>query len=1100
MIKNIVCFCLINSISILMIFPRKLSLFFLFLLVSLNSQRIEKFSFGTISVSQGLSQGRVKAILQDQTGFLWFGTADGLNRYDGYSMLTFRFNAEKTNTIRDNTINDLKELPDGKIVIAHNEGVDIFDPVTEMFTPVIFNFMGNNPPRIKDVEKIIVPGKYNGFIYLGTQAGLVKHYFDKSYDILVLQLQTDPAENDRSIKALLEDERGNIWVGTGGEGLYLFDPVKNSSTNLYKPSPVEITNKIPAVTCIGTDGNGRIFTGELKYLQVFDLEGKHIRKNISNGFAIPIAFNTFSNNTIFVAYLAKGLYLYSFDNNSFTKIVDKDGTLDFGHLDFLSIVKDRNDRYWCGSNGYGIKYFSAKEPIIQKFDDFGNNLKSIRSFLELSDGTVFISGYKELQQLPKGFDTSGSYKGRSITVFDAPFVAYCMLEDIYDRGNGIWLGNEGNGLFRYSIKSNTSERIGRVKDSPDEIHGDFIQSMIIGSDSLLWIATELGLNAYNPITKKTLYYPASIEKDTISSFGWSFALVESNNSIFLGTSSYGVIRFDKSTKQFSNFLNTRSKPLAIPSNDIRTIFIKGDSLFCLGTGYGLVVYNSKTQTIQTYSSNDGLPGDLIYGILEDNNGNLWLSTNAGLAMFNPKRKIFSSYILADGIQGYEYNTKAYLKLSKGRLLFGGTEGFNLVDPKKIEKDETPPKILISGLNLFSKKIPVGEYNGKVILDSAVQYKKSVSFDYNQNSIAIEFTDFIPDTRFVYYLEGLEKEYSLPTSDRKAIYSNLAPGTYYFKVATLDRQGNLAENEATLQIIINPPYWATWWFRTLIVLAVITLIGGGTYRKISSIKKRNEELEKIVSERTKELARNKEELEQRNAELQEMDSAKNHFFSMLAHDIRSPFTAILGYLQIVNEEYEELTENERKSYLRNLFSVSQDLFDSINNVLHWFRIEVGRVNFQPEDILLAKVISEVEGLLAVNFKDKELELVTEINEETVIYTDKVMIKVVLQNLLTNAVKFSEKGNAISISGERKGDFYSISINDSGKGMTPEEVNKLFKKEEVFVGEGTQKEKGTGLGLLICKEFVERGGGEISVTSIPGEGSSFIFTVPLKKETY
>ncbi|MBZ0197711.1 MAG: hypothetical protein K8F28_10280, partial [Ignavibacteriaceae bacterium] len=187
-----------------MIFPRKLSLFFLFLLVSLNSQRIEKFSFGTISVSQGLSQGRVKAILQDQTGFLWFGTADGLNRYDGYSMLTFRFNAEKTNTIRDNTINDLKELPDGKIVIAHNEGVDIFDPVTEMFTPVIFNFMGNNPPRIKDVEKIIVPGKYNGFIYLGTQAGLVKHYFDKSYDILVLQLQTDPAENDRSIKALLE--------------------------------------------------------------------------------------------------------------------------------------------------------------------------------------------------------------------------------------------------------------------------------------------------------------------------------------------------------------------------------------------------------------------------------------------------------------------------------------------------------------------------------------------------------------------------------------------------------------------------------------------------------------------------------------------------------------------------------------------------------------------------------------------------------------------------------------------------------------------------------------------------------------------------------
>lgn len=470
----------------------------------------------------------------------------------------------------------------------------------------------------------------------------------------------------------------------------------------------------------------------------------------------------------------------------------------------------------------------------------------------------------------------------------------------------------------------------------------------------------------------------------------------------------------------------------------------------------------------------------------------------GIARFNPASGRFASFTLADGLQGYEFNSKAYHKLKDGSLVFGGTEGVNIIDPVKVNRTELLPPVLITGISLFSRKLPIGEFNGRVILDSAEHLKRSITLKHDENGITIEFSAFEPGTRYVYILEGLEAGYSIPSTDRRAIYSNLPPGEYTFRVYTLDREGNRAGNEASLNITILPPFWQTRWFRAILAIVLAGILIGGYYMKVNAIRKRNVELESLVEQRTSQLEMKKKELEERNTELQEIDSSKNRFTSTLAHDIRSPFSAILGYLQIVTEDYDDLTDGEKRSYLKSVNSVSKSLYSTINNLLHWFRIEMGRVNFDPEFVTLELMIKETTDVLSGNLSEKKIEIITEFEEGITVVADKMMIKTVLQNLISNAIKFSHENDLITIAGDRKGDLYSISISDSGSGMTAEETDKLFKKETILVKEGTNKEKGTGLGLLICKEYVEINGGEIYVRSVPGEGTSFTFTVPLKKE--
>lgn len=1061
-------------------------------------QKTEKFQFTGLGTREGLSQGRVTCILQDRSGFHWFGTADGLNRFDGYSFLVFRNNRNIKNSLTNNVIYDLTELPDGRIVVAHNQGIDIFDPVTQRFRHLALRDIKSRALHVKSVTQLVVPSNYSGFIYLGTHAGVLKLHMESSTTELVMPLSADPTENERSIRTMIEDSEGKLWIGTGGEGLYMLDVRTRQAKMVFMPKGNQLTVKNGTIPFLTTDSKGRIYASDLLGVHVFDKTGKVLRELKPPIKAVPIGIHSYENGTIIISFLKSGWFSYSFDEDKFTRITETEEAGQRNIPDILVFSKDRTGTYWGGTNGTGLVYFKPEGSLFKKVSHFGGHMKSVRSILELSDRSVMVSGYDGFARFDEGFSKLYPEKGNEPLKPGSYMVAFSMAEDIFEISKKVWMGTEGNGLYLYDVQNGKLERAGRVKGKSDFIRGDYVYSLHWGNDSLLWVATEFGLHSLNTRKGTVRYYPPLIAQDSLASFGIIFAIAEQGDKLFLCTERQGVMIFDRSTMSYKPFLSSETTPLAISSSDTRSIYIKDGYLFYIGTTSGLSVYDSGKKTVRDYSTHNGLPGDLIYGILEDRDGNIWVSTNVGIARFNPASGRFASFTLADGLQGYEFNSKAYHKLKDGSLVFGGTEGVNIIDPVKVNRTEILPPVLITGISLFSRKLPIGEFNGRVILDSAEHLKRSITLEHDENGISIEFSAFEPGTRYVYILEGLEAGYSIPSTDRRAIYSNLPPGKYTFRVYTLDREGNRAGNEASINITILPPFWQTWWFRTILAVVLAGILIGGYYMKVNAIRKRNVELESLVEQRTSQLEIKKKELEERNQELQEIDNSKNRFISTLAHDIRSPFSAILGYLQIVTEDYDELTDGEKRSYLNNVNSVSKSLYSTINNLLHWFRIEMGRVNFEPEELRLELLIRETTDVLSGNLSEKKIEVISEIEDGIMIFVDKIMLKTILQNLISNAIKFSHQDDVITISGDRKGDLYSISISDSGSGMTAEETDKLFKKETILVKEGTNKEKGTGLGLLICKEYVEINGGEIFVRSVPGEGTSFTFTVPLKKE--
>jgi len=1068
---------------------------------SVLAQKIETYSFSSLNTIDGLSQGRVTRIIQDKSNFLWFGTADGLNRYDGYAFLVFRHKRDNPSSISNNMINDIKETHDGKLLIATNDGLNVFDPVTQSFSQIpVYNV--NSPDRsFRSVTNILIPRNRTDFFYYATKAGMVRYTPTTKNNELLFSLTADLSINERSIRTMFESAKGEIWIGTGGEGLFIYKPATNNARKIFVSHKSDQTGKVLPVTSIADDGDGKIFVSDFLYIYAFDEEGVKLRDVYCGDIsAIPTTIIKATKGQVYIAYLGKGLVRYSFNGNSYTHIKDvtaKD-TLE-QKFDFLSLYIDKSNTLWCGSNGWGIQSISPHSNLFKRFTNFSPSLKSIRSMIQLKDGSVMISGYRGFSRLRSDMTIQNINTGIFDSISGLTLSIFSLVEDIRQPNNVLWVGSEGGGLYKFSIPDSKIEIIKGSTKNGEFFRGEFVSSLFWGSDSLLYIGTERGLHTLDTKNDLLKFYPPKIASESVISFGTIYDIDENNGNIFLCTERNGVVKFDKRSGAFSPFLSTGDSVSSLPSNDIRSLYFKDDNLCYIATNSGLSAYDRKSNKIKNYSMSNGLPNDLVYSILEDNSGKLWLSTNLGISCFDPKTGKFINYTESEGLPGNEFNSKAYLKLRNGDMMMGGVNGFCIFNPATVTQNSLNPNPAITSFSLFSREIPVGKYGDRMILDSAIHLKKVINLEHDENSLGIEFTalnyNVNSSTKYSFILEGFEKEWSHPSSLRKAIYTNLDPGEYKFRVATINRDGTRSKNMAELLIIIDPPFWKTWWFRVCATILLFSLIYIGYKRKTEAIRKRNEELERIVENRTRQLELKKDELERNNLELQETNASKNRFFSMFAHDVRSPFTAILGYLQILNEDIDDLNREERNFYLSSLYAVSKSLFATIENVLNWFRIEMGRVNYDPVPTGLFPSVQETQAILEANLKAKKIEVIVEIEEETEVFADRVMLQTILQNLLSNAIKFSEEEGMISISTSVSENLASITISDSGKGMTPDELDKVFKKEVVFSKDGTKSEKGTGLGLLICKEFVERGGGTISVTSRPGEGTSFTFTVPL-----
>jgi signal transduction histidine kinase len=613
----------------------------------------------------------------------------------------------------------------------------------------------------------------------------------------------------------------------------------------------------------------------------------------------------------------------------------------------------------------------------------------------------------------------------------------------------------------------------------------------------LWVATLTnGLDLFDRKTGKFYHYSHSDADSTSISNNSLMSIYEDSRHQLYITSYHGVSVIDLNSIylselphdiQFKNLLHKDGRNS-----------ISSDAVFCVqedkkgniwfGTmGSGLDKLDPATGKFTNYSINAGLPGNSIHSILVDDMNNLWLATDKGLARYNPETFEINVYDFEDGLLNKSLKSWA-LKTRKGEMFFGGADGFNSFYPGEIKnnKNQNKPVVVLTGLKIFNKPVKIQEkIFDRIILNKDLSETKTLTLTYKENFFSIDFIalDFTTPLKnnYAYKLEGFDNEWINCGTRREASYTNLDQGEYTFRVKASNNDGIWNEKGASLNIIILPPWWKTIWFRIVEVISVLLIFGIFFIVRVRQLKVQKDLLEKTVEIKT--------------AELNELNASKDKFFSIIAHDLKNPFTSIIGFSDMMLESGIQNSPELLQKYSRMINESAVRTFRLLENLLEWASSQRGKISFQPLEINLMEVVSDELTLLEEMASNKNIRLINNVSDNISIVADKNMLRTILRNLLTNGIKFTPKGGEVQINSVVSDGHVEISVRDNGIGMSPEVIAGLFRIDSNLATRGTENERGTGLGLFLCKEFVEKHGGRIWAESGEADGSVFKFIIPL-----
>lgn len=486
--------------------------------------------------------------------------------------------------------------------------------------------------------------------------------------------------------------------------------------------------------------------------------------------------------------------------------------------------------------------------------------------------------------------------------------------------------------------------------------------------------------------------------------------------------------------------------------------------------------------IKNISQGKGLPDNTVYATIPDNDGNLWMSTNRGISKYDIKNNLFLNFGLSDGLQHDEFNRLAAVKCKTGDIVFGGINGLNIFNPKNIPVPEEKYQPVLLGAFVHNNESNLQEFRG---------FLKQTSATFSSEENNLEFQFFIPNFRSprrfeVYYqLEGYDPTW-VKTETNMIRYVNLAPGTYDLKLRTVSVNG--IENMIQFPVEIEFPFWRTWWFISLAAGLLVVIIFAFIQINVKKAKDDKIQLEKLLRLRTQEIEKSREDLAILNQK-------KDVIFSILSHDLRSPLTTLKGFLSILIDNNDMLSKEDIKKHASNIRNSVTSSLDLIDNTLFWSLSQTGNITYTPTDFSLKSMFSKISNLYLLTAEKKQIKLSTECDDSVMLRADENMVYVALRNLVSNALKFTPEGKSVHISVLRNHQFAEISIKDQGIGMSSTYLEKLLKEEHLQVKMGTSNEKGTGLGIVLCKKFIQLNNGTLTVKSTEGEGSEFVVRLPL-----
>lgn len=1028
------------------------------LLLCFASVMIRAQSVRLFSTDNDLSSSLINQVYQDSKGYIWIATEDGLNKYDGSKFTILKKQSNDSTSILHNYTKLIFENKENQLFFGFFNGLQLYDHQTETFTaiPLLLENNVNMAPHVTSMVE-----RSNGDLIVGTTG----------HGIFEVDLENKVAHSsgiNKKIPAnmthfLYEDRKGNFWVSTQNKGLYKID--KNEGIHNY----FESSNFIDTVSCISEDDKGNIYVGSLQ-------TGLHMYDEIKDDFVLlskkdwgktPVkSLYWTKNNQLLVGTDGKGMKIFDPEKNQLISNSFNVSEFDFSTSKIHSIIEDKSGNMWLGIFQKGVMFMPSKVNNFKYigYNSFKKNIigsNAVITLLKDYENTLWVGTDGNGLY---GISLDGKQKSHLRNKNKDPLTIMSIYED---TNHELWVGSYSNGLASVNKKNGAFKYVDNILNSESNLV-QHVFDITEDKNKNLWIATMgSGVFSLDLKTKEVTEY-SELHNDWVSCLLYS----SSEDKLYIGTYD-GVGCLDLKTKSFTKTFSQKKK---LAGKIIYDLYEDNFGVLWIGTSEGLVRHPINTDEFKVFTTESGLPNNVICAITSDDNNNLWISTNHGISKFDFNNNNFINYNFNDGLQGNEFSKNAVYSNEKDQVIFGGINGITYFAPNEIKNDLPPPRIQISGFYVQGVQVKKGIKSGKYeIIDKAILEANTFNLSYADNSFSIEFStmEFINPERIMY-------TYSINGADwvdlRQGLntlgFNNLDTGEYNLIVKAKDYKYYSKPKEIT--IIIHPVWYFSNWAKAA-YFCVFALIGITIY--------------KIAKQRHLAKLKIREYLNQ-----SQIDEAKLNMFTNISHEIRTPMSLIISPLKkliILDKNIER-----QKSYdviSRN----SKKILHLMNQLMDVRKLDKGQIVLKFKETDIVKYAKEICLMFEEQLQTKNITFqISHKNEKLDVFFDTKYFDKVIQNVLSNAIKFTSINGKINFSIQRKNEHCQITITDNGIGIQKNDLERVFNRFYQVSNKNISSERGTGVGLHLTKSIVELHKGRIWAESIPeDEGCRFIITIPL-----
>lgn len=1029
------------------------------IVLPLLSRGQSPYYFKHYEVEHGLSNNTVLCSMQDKEGFMWFGTIDGLNRFDGYRFQTFRNDPAAPKSIGNNSVNCLLTTKDEKILAGTAKGLYLYDPVYQNFELVPGT--ANQP-----IKALCRDDATNVWLIINDT---LSRYNEETKNIRRFRLGNGHATS------ICKDHGGELWIATSTGMLNRFDPVSQAFKpfDLFSRTPhisgrhiVKIFDTKKGALFVGTLNQGiklfDIATGEYKDIPLYNDDKTEI-------FARD--FLQYSENEFWVA-TEYGIFIYDIGCGKFSSLLKQYNniyTISDNAVNTLS--RDREGGVWAGTRFGGVSYYPYPYTPFQKYftqngtnSIMGNGVHEIRPDQQ---GNLWIGtedgGLNKLNTQTKIFEhfRPDGRKGS---------ISYSNIHGLLIEGNELWIGTYQCGLDRMDLK--TGKVFKHYSAGPGSFSSNFIVHLYKTATGEILVGTWDGLFRYNRTKDNFSLVPGF-------NFQTQSAMEDGNGLLWICTLGNGVFTLDQKTGAIRNYRHKAGNPDSLCNNMVNGQFLDSRGNVWFATEGGLSKYDRNTKKFRTYTIRHGLPSNFLFKILEDERKNLWISSTKGLIRFNPDTETIKVFTTADGLLNDQFNWNSAYKDPTGRMYFGSVKGMISFVPEKFTTNNIAPPVYITGIQLHNTELTIGEKGSP--LQKSVTYTKRITLKHYQSTISIDFAALSytsPQTNeYAYRMEGLNNEWTTLSTYRKAYFTELPPGLYTFRVKASNSSGIWNEKETALQIEVLPAFWKSrlaYILYALLTGSVIFFLVRAYHFRFREKNRRRMEL--LEHKKEKELYQNKIE-----------------FFTAVAHEIRTPLTLIQGPMENIMDYVDEVPEI--KDNLKIMERNTHRLIDISNQLLDFRRIESRGFSLRFENINITALLRDIHTnfqplALQHNLSAYSLHLPA---KDLHAYADPDSLEKIVGNLYSNAIKYSNSIVHTRLYASEAGNQFYIEVKNDGLLIPQEAKERIF--EPFFRIQETSYQNGTGIGLAISRLLAELHKGSLELKDTDGRFNTFVLKLPI-----